>query len=100
VPAYQAAMWILPGVRKHRVNNFTKCQEISDGKKRQKFFLKKATKNFCSWGVRTGRAFNRYQRCRLKALPVLTPPGAKVFARFFQKALLSSACVAAAGPAG
>jgi hypothetical protein len=56
VPAYQAAMWILPGVRKHLVNNFTKCQEISGGKKRQKFF--------------------------------------------FQKALLSSACVAAAGPAG
>jgi hypothetical protein len=46
VPAYQAAMWILPGVRKHRVNNFTKCQEISGSKKRKKSFFEKSKKTF------------------------------------------------------
>ncbi len=41
-------------------------------------------------GVGSGSAFNRRHRRRLKALPESTPAVAKVFARFFQKAPLSS----------
>jgi hypothetical protein len=54
------------------------------------FFEKKVTKKtFAPAGVGTLSAFNRHQQWRLKAIPVPTPPRPKVFARFFQKALLS-----------
>ena len=53
------------------------------------FFEKKNQKTFARGGVWTGIAFNRPHSRRLKAIPVQTPPGTKVFARFFQKALLT-----------
>jgi hypothetical protein len=49
-------------------------------------------KTFATAGVGAGIAFKRLLWSRKKAIPVPTPPGAKVFARFFQKALL--ACLA------
>jgi len=59
-------------------------------KEGKRFFIeKKKQKTFATGGAGTGSAFNRHHRWRLKALPVPAPPVAKVFARFFQKALLS-----------
>jgi len=55
------------------------------------FFEKKNQKTFSPGGVGAGIAFKRLLWSRLKAIPAPTPPGEKVFARFFQKALLSFA---------
>jgi hypothetical protein len=61
------------------------------------FFEKKNQKTFSPAGVWTGIAFNRHLWCRLKAIPVSAPPGAKVFcALFFKKALLPLAISEAA----
>jgi hypothetical protein len=56
------------------------------------FFEKKNQKTFSPGGVGMGTAVNRHQGCRLTAVPIPTPPGEKVFARFFQKALLAFSC--------
>jgi len=58
------------------------------------FFEKKAPrpgnqKTFAPGGVGSGIAVKRLLWSRLTAIPDPTPPGAKVFARFFQKALLA-----------
>jgi hypothetical protein len=56
---------------------------------RSAFLKKSAQKTFAPGGVGSGIAFNRHFHWRLKAIPVPTPPGAKVFWLLFFKKVTS-----------